>query len=89
MSEFPNLTGQRLAELWSGEGEPATAVEIKELAERADNQRRRAEVKTLRDEFAMSAMMGLLSNHTLEWVDSAYLAKEAYVAADAMLEARK
>lgn len=89
MSELPNLTGQRLAELWSGEGEPATAVEIKELAERADTQRRRAGTKTLRDEFAMSAMIGLLSNPTLEWLDQDYLARESYAAADAMLEARK
>ncbi|HIE6468876.1 TPA: hypothetical protein ACXJTA_000130 [Proteus mirabilis] len=50
------------------------------------------ETLTLRDQFAMSAMQGILSNHamidtstdqTLEWV-----AKNAYQMADAMLKAR-
>jgi hypothetical protein len=44
---------------------------------------------TLRDYFAAKAMQGELANEAKDWKGSyQYLAKRAYVIADAMLEAR-
>ena len=44
---------------------------------------------TLRDQFAMNALAGLLSTKWGLEVDREKLAKECYEVADAMLEARK
>lgn len=50
------------------------------------------ETLTLRDQFAMAAMNGILSNHCM--IDNvteqsaAWVAKESYLMADAMLNAR-
>lgn len=48
-----------------------------------------SEVKTLRDEFAMAALTGMLASpSTSAWADSEYWSQVSYVFADAMLEAR-
>lgn len=46
-------------------------------------------IKTLRDEFAMSALSGLLARTDYEKFDPDEWANQAYKIADAMLEARK
>lgn len=50
------------------------------------------EVLTLRDQFAMSAMQGILSNEAMIAVvieeSAAWVSSEAYIMADAMLVAR-
>lgn len=47
-----------------------------------------AEAVTLRDQFAMAALTGLLSALAYK-SDANFVAKEAYIAADAMLKARE
>ncbi|MEQ5753793.1 hypothetical protein ABN363_01595 [Providencia rettgeri] len=50
------------------------------------------EALTLRDQFAMSAMQGILSNEAMIAVvieeSAAWVSREAYIMADAMLAAR-
>ncbi|EPL6453054.1 hypothetical protein N0G65_000156 [Providencia rettgeri] len=50
------------------------------------------EVPTLRDQFAMAAMQGILSNEAMIAVvieeSAAWVSREAYLMADAMLAAR-
>ncbi|EOV8086768.1 hypothetical protein ACOMXT_000552 [Providencia rettgeri] len=50
------------------------------------------EALTLRDQFAMSAMQGILSNEAMIAVvieeSAAWVSREAYIMADAMLKAR-
>jgi len=51
-----------------------------------------SEALTLRDQFAMSAMQGILSNEAMIAVvieeSAAWVSREAYIMADAMLKAR-
>ncbi|WP_036407695.1 hypothetical protein [Morganella morganii] len=50
------------------------------------------EALTIRDQFAMSAMQGILSNEAMIAVvieeSAAWVSREAYIMADAMLKAR-
>ena len=45
--------------------------------------------KTLRDEFAMAALSGIIATPNLQTTDVKILAGAAYGLADAMMEARK
>lgn len=65
----------------------ATPAEIKSLAEAAYEFHRTRGTKTLRDEFAMAALTGVVSVHGVG-LDPADVAEDAYAVADAMLEAR-
>lgn len=47
------------------------------------------ETKTLRDEFAMAALMGLMAHPTIRFDSYKAMGKDIYNAADAMMEARK
>jgi len=57
---------------------------------RRDQEIERArEAQALRDRFAMAAMQGLLACHIQPQSDPDMYARDAYVIADAMMEARK
>ena len=47
------------------------------------------ETKTLRDEFAMAALMGIMAHPTIGFETKEEMGKEMYIVADAMMEARK
>jgi hypothetical protein len=69
-----------LAELYSGAA--PFAHEVKELAEIVDTARRRAGTKTLRDEYAMVALTGLVTR------DSARDGRRSDIESDAVLAYR-
>ena len=60
-------------------------ADYKEAFNVAAEERRR---RNLRDQFAGQAMMGMLANHEID-KPPAPLAEDAYMLADAMLEARE
>lgn len=86
MSDFPP-ENRRLANLYETPME-ASPAEIKHMAEELSNFRRARGTKTLRDEFAMAALTGLIAQMG-EVRQAADLAREAFLASDAMMEARK
>lgn len=74
-------------EAWRYEYTHKDALGVYDLWYRHPNPLEPKAEKTLRDEFAMAALAGLLSGGT-QWDSAAKAAEAAYTAADAMLEAR-